>query len=254
MEPALIMPEILIHNMTMNISEIKVKIYNQFDVEALGFKVVDGKLNAGDFILLRERNEITGKIFFSIDYRNDLSVNWGYSFYYSIFVPRVNAILVDLFPKNEIGDVEGVDELENTLFMPPHDFQLIRQLLDAPASIQNFIEEGKYYEDRFVQTCRIRKEIIERFALPFFDRNTTLKFINDEIIDKTPLEKMNEIIPGETVFKIIIIMRLCGNNRYDEFVTKYKNRIVNAIQSGATKYESYYQKLEKLLEYLNKIS
>jgi len=101
------MPEILIHNMTMNISEIKVKIYNQFDVEALGFKAIDGKLNAGDFILLRERNEIIEKIFFSIDYRNDLSVNWGYSFYYSIFVPRVNAILVDLFPKNEIGDVEG---------------------------------------------------------------------------------------------------------------------------------------------------
>jgi len=147
-----------------------------------------------------------------------------------------------------------VDELENTLFMPSCDFQLIREMLDAPASIQNFIEESKYYEDRFIQTCSIRKEIIERFALPFFDRNTTLKFINDEIIDKTPLEKMNEIIPGETVFKIIIIMRLCGNNRYNEFVDMFKNRIIKAIQSGAIKYEAYYQKLEKLLHYLKKVS
>lgn len=56
---------------------------------------------------------------------------------------------------------------------------------------------------------------------PLWEKYSDLQVINDELIEKIPMDKLNEYISG-TFFhgKILIIMKKCNNPRYEEFYRK----------------------------------
>ncbi|WP_143164827.1 hypothetical protein [Chryseolinea serpens] len=56
----------------------------------------------------------------------------------------------------------------------------------ALGSSISFIENGIYHEDRLVEACALRRECIDRFMLPFFQNFSTLRAVNDQLIDTIP--------------------------------------------------------------------
>lgn len=90
----------------------------------------------------------------------------------------------------------------------------------------------------------------DTFLHPFIDYYSDLNIINVEIIEKYTSDEWSNFIPGETIFKVLVIMKLCNNNRYNDFLTEYKSNIENAISNGNIRYLNYYNQLVKLTEYL----
>ena len=92
---------------------------------------------------------------------------------------------------------------------------------------------------------------IKKIDLPFFNKYPTLETINQEIINKVPEEDYFEWFPGELNFKVLIIMKLCNNLKYDAF----KNWVLNAYKKGVDidyeRYKNDFKNLNTLLDLLD---
>ncbi|WP_158975052.1 hypothetical protein [Cellulophaga sp. L1A9] len=92
---------------------------------------------------------------------------------------------------------------------------------------------------------------IKKIDLPFFNKYPTIETINQEIINKVPEEGYFEWFPGELNFKVLIIMKLCNNLKYDEF----KNWALNAYKKGVDidyeRYKKDFKNLHTLLDLLD---
>jgi hypothetical protein len=88
------------------------------------------------------------------------------------------------------------------------------------------------------------------FLLPFSKNYTKIETINKIIIKKEPFHNWAKYLPGETLFKALVIMKICKNNQYNEFLNDYKYNIENAINNGNSRYLPYYKQLIKVTEYL----
>jgi len=236
----------------MTAIEIKKMIYDELKISEMGFQAIDGAFNIGDFVLLKQFGESIGMVRFAIDFRGN-EANWGYLFSYSKYFPAVNEILVTFFPKKEISDPYGIGEMEVTIKWQEKEFFEVRALADTPAGIQNFIEDGVFYKERLIETSAIRKEIIERYALPFFEQYTTLQQVNDNLINTIPQMKLGRIIPGKMSLKKLIIMSLCNNPNYDEYKSWYFNIVKSDYESGDPESQFLYPKLVELISYLENI-
>ncbi|PAM95284.1 hypothetical protein B4N84_08400 [Flavobacterium sp. IR1] len=93
--------------------------------------------------------------------------------------------------------------------------------------------------------------IFNTFLKPFINFYSDLDEINNEIIEKKSSDEWHNFIPGETIFKILIIMKLCENKKYDAFLAEYKSSIENAINNGNSRYIPYYNNLVKVTEYID---
>ncbi len=83
-------------------------------------------------------------------------------------------------------------------------------------------------ENDFMGLVPVWKKDIEEKVLPFFDQWSDLKKINDEIIDKvTDWKNLYRYISGEAGFKKMIIMKLCNNKNYQEFVDNWGGELLS---------------------------
>jgi hypothetical protein len=92
---------------------------------------------------------------------------------------------------------------------------------------------------------------IKKIDLPFFNKYPTIETIDQEIINKVPEEDYFEWFPGELNFKVLIIMKLCNNLKYDAF----KNWALNAYKKGVDidyeRYKNDFKNLHTLLDLLD---
>jgi len=107
-------------------------------------------------------------------------------------------------------------------------------------------------EDDFLKLSPLWKKDIEEKVLPFFDQWSELKKINDEIIDKLPAPEIPNYIPGETSFKRMIIMKLCNNPNYNNYIIKRENTLFDAKKEDS-KYKPYYDLFIELKSELENI-
>ena len=61
-------------------------------------------------------------------------------------------------------------------------------------------------------------------ALPFFEKWKDLNVLYEYIKDKTEQEKLSEILGQFWQFKKAVILRLCNDSSYEDFMTKFVNR------------------------------
>lgn len=98
-------------------------------------------------------------------------------------------------------------------------------------------------------------EKIENFitnnALPFFEQIKTVEDVNEKIINVVDWMRWADYIPGQTIMKAMIIMHLGKNTMYENFTNEYLKRIKDAIDSGMSKYQDYYDKINALKNYLS---
>lgn len=92
--------------------------------------------------------------------------------------------------------------------------------------------------------------IYNNFLQPFVNYYNDIEIVNNEIIEQRSSDEWCNYIPGETIFKSLIIMKICKNKRYDIFLTEYKSNIEKAIEDGNSRYVEYYNKLVCLTNYL----
>jgi hypothetical protein len=60
--------------------------------------------------------------------------------------------------------------------------------------------------------------VYDKYLQPFIDMYPDLQTVNDEIINKIPQMEVGSIIPGAMPFKKQIIMKICNNENYIEYV------------------------------------
>jgi len=119
--------------------------------------------------------------------------------------------------------------------------QLYKSFGAIPLKTKQDIEDFKQYISNHVDT----------YILPFCEKIPNLQAVNDEILDKVPQAEYTKYIPGKTNFKVLIIMRLCNNSKYNDF----KNWCISAYKKGfdenPERYGKDYETLQSLIAYLD---
>jgi hypothetical protein len=189
----------------------------------------------------------TLKYGFYIDKYEDYSFLSSIS--YKITFPIINEILLKIF--EDKVHLQNFSLNDETIFAIPEigmqeytDYHYKQQKL-------LFIENRIIDEQIFEEALTLFKEQLSMNVLPFFDKIQTLQQINDEILEKYDWMEWSNYISGQTIFKALIIMKLCKNeSKYIEFSRSYKEKIYKAISEGHSEYQNLYETLIILLEYL----
>ena len=118
---------------------------------------------------------------------------------------------------------------------------------DVPVIANGYLQEGN-----FVSIMKLIMGNIKEYHFLFFERVSSLQVVNDEIIDKVPKEEYGNYITGRFMnVKVLIIMKLCANPRYEE----YKNWAIGAykkgVESNPDRYKEDYKIVLATIEYLD---
>lgn len=97
-------------------------------------------------------------------------------------------------------------------------------------------------------------EVIGKHFIPFWEKYSNLQYINDEIIDKVDQMQISKYFgTGLVQFKKLIIMKLCNNKNYDNYLEwllnlyKSKEDTMKDDQEWQSKY-SLFKELIQILE------
>ncbi|ADY30926.1 hypothetical protein [Cellulophaga lytica] len=91
---------------------------------------------------------------------------------------------------------------------------------------------------------------IDSYILPFFEKFYNLQDVNDKILNDLPKEEYANYIPGQTNFKVLIIMKLCNSSKYIDFKEWALSAYKKGVEINATKYGKDYEILQRLISYL----
>jgi hypothetical protein len=90
---------------------------------------------------------------------------------------------------------------------------------------------------------------------PFFDKVTSIQVVNDEIINKIPHMELGQYIPGKMPLKKQIIMKLCENPQYNDYIGWLEKIYLTALEDkNNIRYKNYeesyrgFQLLSSVLE------
>ncbi|EWH09370.1 hypothetical protein KLA_17319, partial [Cellulophaga geojensis KL-A] len=91
---------------------------------------------------------------------------------------------------------------------------------------------------------------IDSYILLFFEKFYNLQDLNDKILNDLPKEEYANYIPGQTNFKVLIIMKLCNSSKYIDFKEWALSTYKKGVEINATKYGKDYEILQRLISYL----
>ncbi len=204
---------------------------------SLGFIDNDYSLEEKSFSFNKPNNDVFYNLNFgyALD-KNQISLDG--LIYSSIQSNVVDSVL------NKVGLSNNFEKII-VLDYPEHD----KKFGDSDLKVINSLPVATKGE--FDALIMIISDHISNYILPFFNKIPKLQAVNDEILNKVPEEEYAEYIPGQTNFKVLIIMKLCGNPKYESF----KNWALEAYKRGAEMDESRYgadfETLQSLVTYLD---
>ncbi len=94
-------------------------------------------------------------------------------------------------------------------------------------------------------------EHIKKIDFPFFAQYPTLETINQEIINKVPENDYFEWFPGAALNKIIIIMKICNNPKYEAYKLKNIKIGLQFVEQNPQMWEEKYKRYLSLIDYLD---
>ncbi|WP_165749348.1 hypothetical protein [Cellulophaga sp. Z1A5H] len=203
----------------------------QVELEKLGFSEFEHDLVFYSFYA--KKNE--GFLFYLISFHlstKDITLNYvrGY-----IMVNPVNKILKQFIP--DLSDNNELITLKNHINGgKQEDFKKINEHLKTKNT-------GDY--------ITAIMEHIKKVDLPFFNKYPTLETINEEIINKVPEEDYFEWFPGVAIFKVLIIMKLRDNSKYEEYKNKRVKVYLSFVEKQPALYQDDYITFLSFLDYLD---
>ncbi|ADV48806.1 hypothetical protein I2486_07620 [Cellulophaga sp. E16_2] len=189
----------------------------QVELEKLGFSEFVYEPHFYSLDATKKFGDLTYNLTFQL-LSKSISLGYVYGF---ILVNPVNKILKQFIP--DLSDNNELITLKNHINGgKQEDFKKINEHLKTKNT-------GDY--------ITAIMEHIKKIDFPFFNKYSTLEAINQEIINKVPEEDYFEWFPGVAIFKVLIIMKLRDNSKYEE----YKNKRVKVYLSFVEKQPALYQ-------------
>ena len=131
-------------------------------------------------------------------------------FYYAVNFIEMELIIIPILTKNKLfGDIkpENIDES----FWVQKDTRY------------TLSDDGKDIS-KYEEVVNIFNLFYKQDALPFFQKWKDLNVLYEYIKDKTEREELSEILGQFWQFKKAVILRLCNDSSYQDFMTKFVNR------------------------------
>ncbi len=91
----------------------------------------------------------------------------------------------------------------------------------------------------------------EKVDLLFFNKYPTMETINQEIINKVPEEDYFKWFPGASLNKIIIIMKLCNNPKYESYKSKNISIGLQFVKQNPQMWKTKYERYISLINFLD---
>lgn len=218
--------------MEQNVKRFNKLLRNIVNFEDLGFKSF--KINNIDFWweLHRTTSHKTDRIVYGF-----LKDKWGDDLGFNLISTRiifesVNKILMSVPNK---GSYNFYLSDPTIIRLPNFDLEVdkyvprFRNLL--------FVKDRVVNEQVFEESLELFQEQLQTTVLPFFDKIQTLQQVNDEILEKVDWNTYNKYISGEAGAKVLIIMKLCNNPRYEAYKKRSDKLIVEQLNDP--KYAQY---------------
>lgn len=219
--------------MKKTVIELNKQLQNLFDFQSLGFQK---KEEDNTFYIYSYERNFDNKIdylsysFTKDKWKSDLQLM---KLNASIVFPEVNHILKEIVKESKIQEfryLSNIDLSEPTLI----DFPL-KSLFSNDYSEQlskSFIVKNKNYDkNSFELSVNIIKEQFYNTILPFFSNIQTLQQVNDEILEKVDMNTYHKYISGETGAKVLIIMKLCNNSKYEDYKERFDKLISEQLNN-----------------------
>ncbi len=96
------------------------------------------------------------------------------------------------------------------------------------------------------------RDFLNRFAFPFFAKFHDIKTINDKILNVVPEKDYPEWIHGKSTLKILIIMKLCGNPKYEAYKASKEKDYLFFVNQNPSMWKPAYDTFLALVDYLDK--
>ncbi|ANO47844.1 hypothetical protein Pf1_02390 [Flavobacterium columnare] len=218
--------------MKKQIKELNHNLTQNVNFSSYGFSLYEEDEVDFAYKYQRKENDKIDKITYSFEkdkWREKSSLS---SIGFGIVFPIINTIIENI-------------EFEEKFYSPKDEYTVIQ--------IPNYDKKVDYYSNLIGSTSIIEnKEInfqhyeyvksefinqLKENVLPFFSKFQSLQDINDKILEKEEFSNYYKYIFGETGAKVLIIMKLCNSNKYQEY-KKWSDNII-AKQIADPMYEDY---------------
>jgi len=215
------------------------------DVESLGFAEFDFKQGNHAGIVKRRRNDGLVDI---LNYNYFVhGGDWSIS---NVFLSRVTLHRVDAIIKS-LALPEDLHEIDRGAVVAFPGYDKRPYLLDPILKLK-FGDNDSFSEDQLIEAARFMHKYIVTHILPFFDKITSLQAVNDYIIEGAPPEALSGYIPGAFMYaKKLVIMRLCDNPKYNEYVQWLLDAFRKNAEMDALIWAPKYGFHKRLAEYLD---
>lgn len=107
------------------------------------------------------------------------------------------------------------------------------------------ISNIEYFENEIINH-------IDSFIIPFFSKFPTLKSVNNQIFEKLSFEEFPNYITGNCTLKTLIIMKMYGNPRYEEYKISKNEEYKFYVNQNSSMWKSSYDSFLSLIAYLDK--
>ncbi len=159
---------------------------------------------------------------------------------------------VSFIPINDFFEKAGIEMLEPYWFSDEHynvgkilsvnhpDF-ITQSEVQHPEISENICTlDNQINRDIADATCLILQKNIEKKILPFYDLYPDLQSVNDLIIEKfITFQELSNYMEGLIGFKKMVIMRLCNNSEYSNYINNYEEILRKEVLKNKDKYLPY---------------
>ncbi|OCB74407.1 hypothetical protein [Flavobacterium crassostreae] len=92
---------------------------------------------------------------------------------------------------------------------------------------------------------------VDTYIVPFFEKIPDLQAVNDEILNKLSFEEYPNFISGNCTLKVLIIMKLCQNTKYEDYKQSKDKDYKMYVNQNPSMWQSSYDAFLSLTEYLD---
>lgn len=95
-------------------------------------------------------------------------------------------------------------------------------------------------------------DFIDMNIIPFFRQYPDIPSINEKILNRVSEKDYPEWIPGQSTLKILIIMKLCGNPKYEAYKASKEKDYLFFVNQNPSMWQPAYDTFLALVDYLDK--
>lgn len=163
-----------------------------------------------------------------------------------LILESVEGILEPILRRNNLSQTHHVEDLLKTIIPPRIKVENdISSLLGAIGRIELSSDEN------IREVSKLMLEYIQKATIPFWEKYSSLQFLNDELIDIVPQQQLADYIPSFMPLKKLIIMKLGNNVNYSEYADWLNKIYEEMVEDEPLQYTAEYKAYQELCDFLN---